>query len=341
MLILCGDIGGTKTLIQLVEVCEGKTELLKSERYSSQDYDQFDLILESFLANLNNKINIASACFGVAGPVIKSNSAQTASITNLPWQMDTTELSTKFDLSRLALINDFEAIGYGIEALTTSDIVSLQSGQEVKHGNQLIIGAGTGLGVAQLIWNGHDYLVIPTEGGHTEFAPATEIQLQLAGFLLKQKGRNSIESVLSGSGLVNVFEFLCTLNGQLESDHHRSIIHAEDSAAAIAAAADEDQDSLAHQAMSLFAEIYGGQAGNFALSSLALGGVYVAGGIAAKILPYLRQGDFVAAFNAKGKMADLMRNIPVKVITNQEVGLIGSRVYAEKLAKTNSSSNQN
>ena len=333
MRILCGDIGGTKTLVQLVEVNNTDVTVLKTQRYSSTQYDQFDSILEDFLSADNYQDSISAACFGVAGPVFKSESSQTATITNLPWQMDSAKLARAFALPGLALINDFEAIAYGIPALTDMDLVTLQTGQSLPHGNQLVIGAGTGLGVAQLIWSGEEYLVISTEGGHTEFAPANELQLQLAEYLLKHKGRNSIEFVLSGSGLVNVFQFICETQQQLESDHYLSIMQATDPAAAISAAADERSDSAAYQAVQLFVQAYGGQTGNFALASLAMGGVFVAGGIAAKILAHLQTGEFIEAFNAKGKMSALMQKMTLKVITNPDVGLIGCRLYAMRLAE--------
>lgn len=333
MLLLCGDIGGTKTLIQLVDVHANGTVVLAEKRYSSSSYTSFDLILENFLSEHKHANTISAVCFGVAGPVINSDSSQSASVTNLPWQMDSVAIAQHFKFEHVALINDFQAIGYGISALTSEDFVNLQTGESIKHGNQLVIGAGTGLGVTQMIWTGDEYQVIPTEGGHAEFAPADAQQLQLAEYLMQHKGRSSIEFVLSGPGLVNLYSFLSETNQQLDSDAYQNIMQSADPAAAIAQAADANQDSLAYQAMSMFVQAYGGQAGNFALSCLALGGVYIAGGIAAKILHHLQGGQFIDAFNAKGKMSQLMQRIPVNVITNQAVGLIGSRVYAEKLAK--------
>ena len=291
MLLLCGDIGGTKTLIQLVEVQTGKVAVVDERRYASANYDQFDLILAEFLSAQKHADEIGAACFGVAGPVFDTPSSQHATITNLPWQMDSAELGSRFDLPHVALINDFQAVGYGISALTPADFVNLQSGNPVEHGNQLVVGAGTGLGVAQMIWTGKTYKVMPTEGGHADFAPADALQLKLADYLIRQQGRGSIESVLSGPGIVNIYSFLTELNQQQNSETHLAIIQSDDPAAAIAAAAEADHSSLAYQAMVLFVQAYGGQAGNFALSCLALGGVYIAGGIAPKILHHLRGGQ--------------------------------------------------
>ena len=335
MRILCGDIGGTKTLIQLIDISADSSQILKQERFVSNDYQQFNQVVKYFLSTVSNQQRIDAACFGVAGPVITNNDSQTASITNLPWKISSSQLATEFSIQQVALINDFQAIGYGISALTENDLVTLQKGKPMEHANQLIVGAGTGLGVAQLIWTGSDYKVAPTEAGHCDFAAATELQLELQHHLLKQEGRCSVEFVVSGPGLVNIFKFLALRSQQLESDSCQAIILSPDPAAAIAEAADSNENSIASQAMDLFIQAYAGQAGNFALSSLALNGVYIAGGIAPKVLHRLQGSAFIDAFNAKGKMSHLMQNIPVKVITNTEVGLIGSRVYAQRLVENN------
>lgn len=332
MELLCGDIGGTKTLLQRVAVADDAIEVMAEQRFSSGDYVSFDLILHDFLARQPNSGAIAAACFGVAGPVTQTGASQKASVTNLPWQMDSAELSSRFNLPKVALINDFEAIGYGIAALPESDFVTLQTGQPIEQANRLVIGAGTGLGVAQMVWSCGDYRVIPAEGGHADFAPADVGQLKLAEWVMRSRGRCAVEFVVSGPGLVNIFSCLAESRQQQNSEQYRAIMQASDPAAAIAAAADEHSAILAAQAMELFVAAYGGQAGNFALACLPRGGVYVAGGIAAKIVSRLQDGKFIEAFNAKGKMAQLMLRMPVKVITNPAVGLIGSRVYAEKLA---------
>ncbi len=335
MRILCGDIGGTKTLLQLIDVSTSNSHIVKQERFDSNLYPQFDQLINYFLGTVSNQHTIDVACFGVAGPVITTKTSQTASITNLPWHISSAQLATKFSIQHVALINDFQAIGYGLSVLSVNDMVTLQRGQPINHANQLIIGAGTGLGVAQLIWTGCEYKVSPTEAGHCDFAAANELQLELHQHLLKKHGRCSVEFVVSGPGLVNIFEFLALRNHQLESDSCQSIILSPDPATAIAEVADSNKNSIANQAMDLFVQAYAGQAGNFALSSLALNGVYIAGGIAPKILHRLQDGGFMDAFNAKGKMSHLLQNIPVKVVTNAEVGLIGSRVYGQRLAKNN------
>ncbi|ALP54231.1 hypothetical protein Tel_14380 [Candidatus Tenderia electrophaga] len=331
MQLLCGDIGGTKTLLQHVVVAANRVEVLTEQRFPSADYPSFDLILEQFLSQ-HDASGVAAACFGVAGPVVHTDSGHTAAITNLPWQMDSAGLARRFKLPRVALINDFEAVGHGIDALPESDFVSLQGGEPLAQGNRLVVGAGTGLGVAQMVWGEGGYRVMPSEGGHADFAPGDTMQLKLAEHIMRKHGRCSVEFVLSGPGLMNIFTALAEMKQLLDSLDYQRIRQAADPAAAIATAADQDSASLAGAAMALFVKIYGGQCGNYALACLPRGGVFVAGGIAAKIIQQLRQGDFMAAFNAKGKMAQLMQRMPVNVITNPGVGLIGTRVYAERLA---------
>lgn len=332
MRIVCADIGGTKTLLQLVDISAVDSSIIKQKYYVSNDYPQFDLLIKDFLSPVSRHDTIDCACLAVAGPVISNHEEQTASITNLPWRLSSTDLTKNFAIRHVSLINDFQAIGYGISALNENDLVTLQTGRPIEHANQLVVGAGTGLGVAQLIWTGSEYKVSPTEAGHCDFSPANELQLELNQFLIKKEGRCSVEFVVSGPGLVNIFEFLAVRSNQFATDRCQSIIRSQDPAAAIAKAADNN-NTIASQAIDLFVQVYAGQAGNFALSSLALNGVYIAGGIAAKILHRLQDDIFMDAFSAKGKMSHLMKNIPVKVITNAEVGLIGSRVYAQNLVK--------
>jgi glucokinase len=333
MIVLYGDIGGTKTLLQLAEVTPDNLSIIAEQRYLSQDYTEFDSVVSHFLkeycAHNTNKID--AACFGVAGPVIEAADGQQASITNLPWLMDSTRLEQKYQIAKVKLINDFVAVGYGIEALSAADFETLQTGKPIDNTNKLIIGAGTGLGVAQLIWHDSGYQIIATEGGHADFAPANISQLQLSQYLIEHYGRSAMEFVLSGPGLTNVYSFLAQKNDQLETEQFKRIINSEDPATAIAQAAENSDDPTATAAMDLFVSSYGAQAGNFALGSLALGGVYIAGGIAPKIIHHLHKGAFIKSFSAKGKMASLMEKIPVQVVMNSNVGLLGSQVVAIKM----------
>lgn len=326
MMVLCGDIGGTKTVLQLAECSGGQVNVVDQQRYSSKGFDDFNNIVGAFLGN-HRHIKIHGACFGVAGPVIQKASGQSATITNLPWHIDTDVLASQFDIGSVSLINDFEAVGYGLEVLENDDLVILQSVPASPHGNRLVIGAGTGLGVAQLIWTGHQYTVVATESGHCDFAPGTQLQLQLAEYLLARFGRCSMEHVLSGPGLLNIFTFLAAQQNSLESPGFQVIATAADPAAAISEAA-QNGVSLALAAMNLFVEVYGTESGNFALCTMPFGGVYIAGGIAAKIINRLQTPAFMEAFRNKGKMSGLMARMPVHIVMNPDVGLLGSRVIA-------------
>ena len=318
-IILAGDIGGTKTLLKIVQVSgslnDATIDILAEHRFDSQRYDTFEQVMTDFMQQPWPKQNphaIHSACIGVAGPV----KAHTAKVTNLPWQLDAEALAPRFDIGKMRLINDFQAVGYGIEMLTPEDITQLQAGEPQPHGVRAVIGAGTGLGHGILIWQRDRYEVFSSEAGHTSFAPIDELQMELLQYLQQRLDNVSFESVCSGPGLENIYKFLLHKNAQPQTDAM--------SAARITQAAFDQSDSLAQQALHVFVKIYGSQAGNLALTCLASGGVYVAGGIAPKILPALRHGEFMHAFNHKSKMHDLLKTIPVSVVTNPEVGLLGT-----------------
>lgn len=328
MKIISGDIGGTKTLLQLSDA--SNAEILAEQRYVSGDYASFDDVIGDFVNQHCQNMPISAACFGVAGPVITDSNGQTASITNLPWQMDSNALATQFNLNRVRLINDFEAVGYGIDDLPESELVCLQKGEAQAGANQLVIGAGTGLGVAYRIWQNGQYRVIPTEGGHIDYAPSDEVQLEFAKFLINKYGRSSMEFVLSGPGLANCYDFIANYESCADIAEVKQVLSAADPAAAVAALAGESR--LADEALNLFINCYGTQAGNFALASMALGGVYIAGGIAPRMEERLHGDLFKAGFNRKGKMASLMNHIPIKLVMNTQVGLIGSRIVATRLA---------
>ncbi len=320
--ILAGDIGGTKTLLQVAQVTGtiGNAQIhnLAERRFDSQAYDSFGQIMAEFMRQLRKShpsTTVHSACIGVAGPV-KGDYAQ---VTNLPWELYADSLAQDFSIETVRLINDFQAVGYGIEMLSEKDICQLQAGESQPGGVRAVIGAGTGLGHGILVWRDGRYEVLGSEAGHTSFAPTDDVQLELLRYLLQKKPNVSYELVCSGPGLENIYEFLA--NKQTQSA-------ARLTAAQITQAAFDGKDSLAEQALQMFVRIYGSQAGNLALTCLATGGVYVAGGIAPKILPALQQGEFIRAFNDKSKMQHLLKTIPVAVVTNAEVGLLGTVAVA-------------
>lgn len=326
MTILAGDIGGTKTLLQLSEHDKNGFQVRFEKRYVSTDYQQFETLLESFLDEaVAQGAAPDAACFGVAGPV----NGRTARTTNLPWSLDADQIESRFSIPRVRLINDFQSIGYGIEALQQDDMVTLQTGTEVKHGTRVIIGAGTGLGHGLLVWQQDHYEVVASEGGHASFAPSDKLQIELLQYLHKRFDHVSWERVVSGPGLVNIFEFLRQAGKTEETNALHLARDNEDPAAAISRFALSGEDPLAMQSLDLFIRLYGAQAGNMALTGLATGGVYVAGGVAPKIIEKLKAGSFISAFvDKEASMQVLLKAMPVRVVINPRVGLLGSAVAA-------------
>jgi glucokinase len=330
MIVLAGDIGGTKTLFQLAETAHGGFRALYEKRYASADYAEFLPLVQEFIndAYLETGAKAENACFGIAGPV----SGRTAVTTNLPWKISADELESEFNIKKVRLINDFQSVGYGIEALEDEDLVTLQQGNAVPQGTQIIIGAGTGLGQGFLVWQGDHYEVVPSEGGHTSFAPTTELQIELLRYLQKRYHWATWERAISGRGLVNIFDFLLETRQPALSPALQQALEIEDRAAAVSRFGLSGEDPTASQALHLFTQLYGTQAGNLALLGLATGGVFVAGGVAPKIIEKMKDGTFMTAFLDKEEhMQGLLKAMPVKVIVNANVGLLGSAVAAARL----------
>ena len=327
MKILAGDIGGTKTILQLAQYIDKEFSVLAEERFNSGSFDTFDGLLETFFEQHTvERNNIESACIGVAGPVDQ----QQAKVTNLPWRLDANQLADAFSIPRMALINDFQAVGYGIEELTDSDVVTLQAGEAVPHGVRAVIGAGTGVGHAVMMWCDHRYQVLSSEAGHSSFAPVNKLQRELLAYLETQYDPVSLERVLSGPGIENIFRFFCDKEPDALTEELRTTVQQGQVTPAVVNAALTKQDPLAMKTLDMFIEVYGAAAGNLALYALATGGVYIAGGIAPRIVDELAHGTFIAAFNNKSKMQPLLSRIPVKVVNNPKVGLLGAAVYAAR-----------
>jgi glucokinase len=310
-LILAGDVGGTKTLLMLAEVTQGVPHTVHEARYENSQFDSLETILSDFLGT---RYQPAAACFAVAGPI----AGRQASLTNLPWQIDADVLEKHFAISQVRLINDFVAVGYGIEALGPNDMVQLQSGIPLAHAPRVVLGAGTGLGECLLVWGNGHYEVIASEGGHVDFAPTDELQIGLLRQLQSKLGHVSYERVLSGSGLVAIHDYLRAGDQKLNDP-------ADVTDAAFAG------DKIAMRALEMFIAIYGAQAGNLALTSLARGGVFIAGGIAPRIINQIRAGGFMRAFLDKGRHACLMVDMPVQVVMNPKVGLLGAALSAARV----------
>lgn len=323
--ILATDIGGTKTLFQL---STEEADVLLEKSFPSQNFADFDSVLATFLNEINaENYQIASACFAVAGPV----SDRKATVTNLPWQLDADDLASKFAINHIVLCNDFEAVAHGINCLGDSDVICLQQGERSLDAPRAVIGAGTGLGQALMLPTGaNTWQVVATEGGHTDFGPRDPLQLSLLDHLMKQFGHVSYERLVSGPGIAEIYQFLLIHEGYDENEQLRHAIEAGDAAAAISFFAAEKQDELAIKTMGLFSKIYAAQAANFALSVLPYAGLYLAGGIAAKNVALFQQQAFLNAFLDKGKMSSLLTKIPIMLILEPRVGLMGARLLAQQ-----------
>lgn len=313
--ILAGDVGGTKVLLRLSELGDGGYSNVREQRYNSAEFHDFEALLGHFLQDAPP---IAAACFGVPGPV-KENAAR---LTNLPWFVDGAAIGKKFGITSVRLLNDFEAIGHGVAVLKPQDLHVLQAGVSV-GATRAVLGAGTGLGVGFLFPCGEDEIVVPSEGGNVDFAPGNDMEIELLHFLRRLYGQVCVERVVSGPGLANIYAFVCEYE-----QHQPVLLETADPPAAIAEAAQSNTDVAACRALTMFLRAYGAFAGDLALLSLSRSGVYVAGGIAAKLATQIAQGGFLAGFLDKGRYRNLLETVPVYLVLNAKVGLLG----AERLA---------
>jgi glucokinase len=339
-LVLAGDIGGTKTILRLVELSEtGGLKTLYEESFRSGDFPDLVPIIQKFLTRANSTTP-EKACFAIAGPVV----GNTAKLTNLSWFLDTDRLTKELGILSISLINDFAAVGYGIFGLTKQDLLTLQIGKYQPAAPMAVIGAGTGLGQGFLIKQENRHQVFPSEGGHADFAPRNELEFQLLKYLLDKHNieRVSVERVVSGLGITSIYQFLRDRKTATESPEIAQAVRtweqeaqkAEktvDPGAFIGSAALQKSDRLSEQTMQLFIAAYGAEAGNLALKLLPYAGLYIAGGIAPKILPLMQNGSFLTNFIQKGRIGSILKEIPIHIILNQQVGLIGAALCASKL----------
>ena len=321
-MILAGDIGGTNARLAVFDVLDGRFSLISASVFPSREYSSLDEIVSKFVRTAN--VHPQAACFGVAGPV--RNGRVEAS--NLPWIIESKRLAEELDLKKALLINDLEANAWGIAFLDPADLVSLNQVKGTPVGNQAVISAGTGLGEAGVYWDGTKHLVFASEGGHADFAPRNELETELLRYLRVRFGHVSYERIVSGPGLVNVFNFLRDTGRGVEPKWLADEMLHSDPAAAISRAAIDGKCGLSEQAIDLFVSIYGAEAGNLALKIMATGGIYLGGGIAPKMLPKLAGPLFMEGFLSKGRMQHLLEAIPVRVITNDKVALLGAARYA-------------
>lgn len=322
--VLAGDIGGTKTSLGLYVEKDGAPVLKKLETYSSPDAPDLETIISEFLES--RPFSVRAACFGIAGPVMKGESRTT----NLPWRVSESRLKSRFKWPGVHLINDVTATAQAVPLLKGRDLVSLNRVRALKGGNLALIAPGTGLGQALIIdVDGRRYPV-PSEGGHAEFAPGNEEEISLWRYLHRRFGHVSIERVLSGPGLVNVYSWLRESGGYKEPSWLSGRLEGSDPARVISETALGGRSRLCASSLKMFVSILGAVCGNVALTGMATGGVYLGGGIPPKILPFLKQGDFMKAFTDKGRFRDLMKKIPVHIILNDRAALLGAARVALK-----------
>ncbi|MBI2310993.1 MAG: glucokinase [Betaproteobacteria bacterium] len=317
-IILAGDLGGTKTLLQATQQTDGGSRVLFDRELDSRAFPDFASALSDFLQQAG-LATVDRACFAVAGPI----QGDRVSMTNLAWEIDARALESQLGIGSVRLINDFEGIALGIDALGSKDLVTLQAGTPIAGAPRVVLGAGTGMGVAWLVWQGEHYVPLATEAGHLDFGPANDLQAGLLNHLQHKHGHVSWERVVSGPGLVEIFRFLQTGVGD-GSGLELVDVDQESGARRITELALQHKHPIAIKALQLFVECYGAFAGNLALAGLTRGGVYVAGGIAPKIIEKLKSGAFISAFCDKGRYAALLRQIPVRVVMNPKVGLLGA-----------------
>ncbi len=324
MRVMAGDIGGTKTRLAIFEVAGRRLEGVVERTYPSREYTSLEEIVQVFVDDTGARAD--DACFGIAGPVRGGRSETT----NLPWVVDGTEMGGELGIGSVFLLNDLEATAWGISALAEEDFHVLSQGAADAVGNRTVIAAGTGLGEAGLYWDGTSHRPFGSEGGHADFSPSNQLEFSLLEFLAKRYGGVSWERVVSGPGLTNVYDFLLAQRKARAPSWLAEEMLGSDPAAVIASAALAAKDAICVEALDLFVKLYGAEAGNHALKLMATGGVYIGGGIAPKILEWLKAPGFLETFWAKGRMERLMRSMPVKVILNDRAALYGPAVYVAR-----------
>jgi glucokinase len=320
--ILAGDIGGTKTRLGLFRSHKKGLNLISEKTFASGEYKNLEDILTDFIGGDRD---ISSACFGIAGPLVGPIISRT---TNLPWIIHKTSIQKKFFLPKLAIINDLVANAYGISLLNNRDFAILNKGIP-KKGNRGLISAGTGLGIAVLFWNGKEHIASPSEGGHVGFGPGNSLEIELLQYLFERFGHVSLERVLSGQGVVNIYNFL-KHSGRFGAEPKwlSEKMSQGNPASVIASSARLKKNRICSMAMDMFASIYGAAAGNLALQTMAVNGIYLGGGIAPKITWKLHDSSFMTSFTNKGRFSQFMTRIPVKVILNDRAALMGAAFYA-------------
>jgi glucokinase len=327
VIVLAGDIGGTKSDLALFETQTGGLRMVRDATLPSRDYASLELAIEQFLSR-GPRPSIDAVCLGVAGPVVDGR----VHATNLPWVIDEKLLTSAIPSPRVKLLNDLEIAAHGVMRLPEDELRTLQTGMP-RRGNLVLIAAGTGLGEALIIRDGDRRIVIPSEGGHGDFAPRNELEDDLLRYLRKEFGRVSCERVLAGPGLFSCYRFLRDTGWAKESPAVAARMQKENPSAIVTELGLSKQDALCDKALDLFVSIYGAEAGNLALTAMAVGGVLVSGGIAPRIIERMAAGGFVAAFRDKGRLAPLLETMPINVSLNPRAPLFGAAHVAAELVE--------
>jgi glucokinase len=326
-MILAGDVGGTKVHLALYNFAGGRLAPVRDEKFPAHEYASLDDVVKKFLAEEDGSSdNIVAACFGCPGPVRDGR----LKLTNLPWTLDARDLRNSLGIEHIFLINDLEANGYGIPELAPESVFTLHEGDPQSVGHQGLVSAGTGLGQALLIYDAktRKHLPLPSEGGHTDFAPRNEREIALLRYLQRTlNGRVSFERVVSGLGIKNIYAFLRDDQKMDEPDWLRERLSKEDPNAVIGTCAEDGSSEICAETMRMFVSSFGAEAGN-----VALGGIYLGGGIAPKILKTMQNGEFTKAFLDKGRMAPILESVPVRIILDDTCALLGAAAYAEARA---------
>jgi glucokinase len=321
-MFLAGDIGGTNTRLGFFELERERVKPVVVKTYPSKEHPSLDEIVGQFVRE--HPFPFVTACFAIAGPVDEGRVATT----NLAWIVDAVRLAESLRLKKVALINDLEAIGYGLAELEQKDFTLLNEGAQSSSGNLAIIAAGTGLGQAACYWDGTRHYPFASEGGHADFAPRNPMEVELLSYLLMKFERVSYERILSGAGLFEIYQFCHHTHRGEEPPELTEVIYQQAHPAAVVRAALEQRSEVCVNALNLFVSLYGAEAGNLALKVMAKGGVYIGGGIAPRIIHYLQKSVFMTSFTAKGRMKPLLEAMPVRVILHDKTGLFGAARYA-------------
>lgn len=324
-LVLAGRVGGSVTTLAVFEYRDGNFKQRAYEKYETKKFKDFYSMLKNFLAVAKAKPR--TACFAAAGPCHDN----VCRMTNVPWSIDAARINKLFGIRKVTVINDYEGIAFGVEVLKKSDLKQVKSGRPVKLSSKAVLGASTGLGEAIIGWLGHDDFVLASEGGHVDFAARNELEWELKKFIKRKMGRADVETVVSKEGLLNIYHFLTQTGHYKESSRVKGLFKKKKQYVVIAEEALKGKDSACNKALDMFVSFYAAEAGNLALTVKATGGVFLVGSLSRLVASRLKSAVFKKSFEDKSKMKDLLKRIPVYVVMNEDVALLGAANLASKL----------